>query len=306
MPSTIDVFWSYEIKDMTTSSFAIANDKLYIGSGDYDYCIYCLDAETGEKIWGYKKDLLPWISSLVVANGKIYDASFSIYCVSPKEDTTPLYFISVLLLLVLFFAGLFLWKKRRIVLGRQNIKLIHKLMILIGIFSVISALSPSPIIFYGSLIIVSSLTVLLFLIEKFWQSIISLFFSFFIPSSISSFILTTIMISYPINEAEALGMALSIVIIPSVTYLLLVLLSSISLLLSNRGKSRVIIVISSFLFFFVLFLISIYISKESPSDVSVVFIPFMLIVPTTVYFAYGKILQWKEEEKGSSKKKRKN
>jgi hypothetical protein len=198
-------------------------------------------------------------------------------------------------LIISFLTALFLWKKRKEI-GVQNIKLNHKLMILIGIFSVIFALSSyflgmiASIIFYSGLIIISSLTVLLFLIEEFWQSIVSLFFSFFVPLSVSSFI-----IYYPTNEAESLAIASSI-FIPSVMYLLLVLLSAISLLLSNRGKSRVRLAISPFLFFFVLFLITIYMFNENPSNAGMVFVPFMVIVSATVHLAYDKVLQWKKEE----------
>jgi|GEM_PF-2013775 len=287
-------------------SLAIADSKLYIAVSPH--YLYCIDVETGKKLWEYKEISL--ITPLVIANGKIYAGSCGednkIYCFGyPEEKGTALLdFIPVLLILVLFFGGLFLWKKRKIAIEGGNIKLNHKLMILIGIFSVISALSSyflgmiASIIFYSGLIIISSLTVLLFLIEEFWQSIVSLFFSFFVPLSVSSFI-----IYYPTNEAENLAIASSI-FIPSVMYLLLVLLSAISLLLSNRGKSRARLVISPFLFFFVLFLITIYIFNENPSDTGMVFVPFMVIVSATVYLAYDKVLQWKkEEEKKLSNKK---
>ena len=301
------VLWKYtEEEDKIFLSLVVADNRLYVRvTPSY---LYCIDAETGEKLWEYKKELLAWHTPIAIANGKIYAASSNIYCIGPKKDTIPLYFI--VLIFTSSIVGVLLWKKRETL---KKVSLAHNLMLLIGIFS----LSPVSLlwfqeavsftewftfftILYWCLIAISSLAILLFVVEEFWKSIVSLFFSFYIPFSVSFFIGMTIPIVYSLNEdistfsASIIGTS---VFIPSVIYLLLVLLSSTSLLLSNRGKNRVRLVISPFLFFFALFLITIYIFNENPSDAAMVFIPFMVIVPTIVYLAHDKVLQWKEKER---------
>jgi outer membrane protein assembly factor BamB len=57
---------------MVLSSPTVVNGKVYIGSSDYN--VYCLDANTGYKIWSYATGRHV-LSSPAVANGKVYVGS---------------------------------------------------------------------------------------------------------------------------------------------------------------------------------------------------------------------------------------
>jgi outer membrane protein assembly factor BamB len=61
------------------SSPAVAGGKVYVGS--YDDNVYCLDADTGSKIWNYSTGNYVW-SSPAVAGGKVYVGSgdYNVYC----------------------------------------------------------------------------------------------------------------------------------------------------------------------------------------------------------------------------------
>jgi outer membrane protein assembly factor BamB len=82
-PSSNNVLWSYQTGNSTflmlQSSPAVVNGRVYVGSGDNK--MYCLDADTGAKIWDYTTGY--WVmSSPAVADGKIYFGSLdqNIYC----------------------------------------------------------------------------------------------------------------------------------------------------------------------------------------------------------------------------------
>ncbi|MEA1993670.1 MAG: PQQ-binding-like beta-propeller repeat protein [Euryarchaeota archaeon] len=301
---TGEVLWRYmERGDATFLSLVVADNRVYVRvTPSY---LYSIDAETGEKIWGYKEDLLAWSTPMTIANGKIYAATANIYCIGPKKNTIYPYLILIILILVFFLIGFLLWKKRKTI---KKLSLTHKLMILIGIFSLTpNSLfwfqgSISPIeniiiytILYGGLIAIPSLAVLLFLVEEFRQSMVSLFFSFYIPFSVSFFIIT-IVPPEPIEYVAPLILYNS-VFLPAVIYLLLVLLSSVPLLLSERGKNKMKITMSPCLFFLVLFLVISYGFNESPYDTAMLFIPFMVAVPVILYLTRDKVLQRKEEER---------
>jgi len=305
--NTGEVVWRYtEGEDKTFLSLVVADNRVYVRvTPSY---LYCIDAETGEKLWECKEDLLAWHTPLAIANGRIYAASSNIYCIGPKKDIVSFYL--GLLILTCSLVGMLLWKKREIL---KKMSLTHNLMILIGIFS----LSPVSLlwfqegvsftewfsfftILYCCFIVISSLAILLFMVEEFWKSIVSLFFSFYIPFSVSFFIGMAMPVVYSLNEdisAVSASIIGTSVLISSVIYLLLVLLSSISLLLSNRGKNRVRLAISPFLFFSVLFVLTVYISDEHLSDAAMVFIPFMAVVPAIVHLTYNKVFRWKEKER---------
>jgi outer membrane protein assembly factor BamB len=51
------------------SSPAVVGGKVYVGSEDNS--VYCLDVDTGSKIWKYKTGGCVW-SSPAVADGKVY------------------------------------------------------------------------------------------------------------------------------------------------------------------------------------------------------------------------------------------
>jgi len=66
------LLWSYNTTDKVTSSPAIVDDKVYVGS--YNNKVYCLDAVTGAEIWNYSTgDMIG--SSPAVANEIVYVGS---------------------------------------------------------------------------------------------------------------------------------------------------------------------------------------------------------------------------------------
>jgi len=71
-PSISSVLWDYTTKDIISSSPAVANGVVYVGS--YDKNVYALDASTGNKIWSFATgDSIE--SSPAVANGIVYIGS---------------------------------------------------------------------------------------------------------------------------------------------------------------------------------------------------------------------------------------
>ena len=78
-PQTNTVLWSYTTDDWVVSSPAVVNRKVYIGSMDEKF--YCLDADTGQKLWDYPiPGATSSCSSAAVADGKVYVAT-SYYCI---------------------------------------------------------------------------------------------------------------------------------------------------------------------------------------------------------------------------------
>ena len=85
-PDTNNVKWSYSM-GMVYCSPAVANGKVYIGSMDHN--VYCLDANTGTKIWNYLTGNSIAFSSPAVANGKVYIGSMdhNVYCLDANTGT---------------------------------------------------------------------------------------------------------------------------------------------------------------------------------------------------------------------------
>jgi len=68
-PNTNSVKWSYYIGDSVASP-AVVDGRVYVGSNNNK--VYCLDADTGGKIWDYSTDDGVYLSSPAVADGKVY------------------------------------------------------------------------------------------------------------------------------------------------------------------------------------------------------------------------------------------
>jgi outer membrane protein assembly factor BamB len=86
-PETNHVSWNYTNGNAEAwSSPAIANGSVYIGSDDFN--IYCLNANTGSKIWNYTTGG-PAESSPAVADDKVYDGSNdgNVYCLNASTGS---------------------------------------------------------------------------------------------------------------------------------------------------------------------------------------------------------------------------
>ena len=85
-PSTNDILWSYATGFEVRSSPAVADGKVYIGSGDGR--VYCLDASTGTQLWNYITGNRV-SSSPTVADGKVYVGSHDnrVYCLDASTGT---------------------------------------------------------------------------------------------------------------------------------------------------------------------------------------------------------------------------
>ena len=71
--------WRYETEGNVTSSPCVVNNKVFVGSNDNN--VYCLDAETGQKIWIFPtQDFVT--SSPAVVNNKVFVGSYdhNLYC----------------------------------------------------------------------------------------------------------------------------------------------------------------------------------------------------------------------------------
>jgi len=81
-PGTNTVCWSYTTSNYVTSSPAVTDGKVYVGSEDHK--VYCLNAATWGLIWSYTTgDRIQW-SSPAVADGKVYVGSndLKVYCLN--------------------------------------------------------------------------------------------------------------------------------------------------------------------------------------------------------------------------------
>ena len=82
-PDTNTIRWRYTTGFLVDSSPAVADGKVYIGSGDGK--VYCLNADTGGKIWDCIISYGEYYSSPAVADGKVYIGGSSdgkVYCLN--------------------------------------------------------------------------------------------------------------------------------------------------------------------------------------------------------------------------------
>ena len=85
-PTTNQTAWSYATGDAVTSSPAVVNDRVYVGS--FDKRVYCLDAATGDVVWNYTTEGFVE-SSPAVADGKVYIGSDDgyLYCLDADDGS---------------------------------------------------------------------------------------------------------------------------------------------------------------------------------------------------------------------------
>jgi hypothetical protein len=65
--------WNYTTGNIVTSSPAVTNGVVYVGS--HDNKVYALNATNGASVWNYTTGGRIWSSSPAVADGKIYVGS---------------------------------------------------------------------------------------------------------------------------------------------------------------------------------------------------------------------------------------
>jgi len=85
-PEDNTILWTYNTKSEISSSPAVVNGKVYIGSNNNN--IYCLDANNGDLIWNYTA-LYRVRSSPAVSGGKVYIGSddFKLYCLDAENGS---------------------------------------------------------------------------------------------------------------------------------------------------------------------------------------------------------------------------
>jgi parallel beta-helix repeat protein len=78
-PGTNNKLWNYTTGNGVDSSPAVADGRVYVGSGDGR--VYCLDASTGAQVWNYTTGSAVY-SSPAVADGRVYVGSddYKVYC----------------------------------------------------------------------------------------------------------------------------------------------------------------------------------------------------------------------------------
>jgi outer membrane protein assembly factor BamB len=76
---SLSLKWSYTTGYLVISSPAVANEVVYVGSGDGN--VYALKTKTGAKLWSYTTGSYVFSSPAVVPNGVIYVGSddFHVY-----------------------------------------------------------------------------------------------------------------------------------------------------------------------------------------------------------------------------------
>jgi len=83
-PNTNHILWISKIGDDVSTSPSVADGRVYLGSRDTN--VYCLNAETGEKIWSYTTgDLIYW-SSPAVIDGRVFIGSENgrVFCLNAE------------------------------------------------------------------------------------------------------------------------------------------------------------------------------------------------------------------------------
>ena len=74
LPDALTLDWTFETEGPIMSSAAIVGDRVYIASTD-DF-VYCLDLETGERIWAFEADD-PEESPPTVVQGRLFIGTLS-------------------------------------------------------------------------------------------------------------------------------------------------------------------------------------------------------------------------------------
>ncbi len=85
-PSQLKVKWATSTNGPVTSSPAVADGKVYVGSHDQN--LYAFDAENGNRLWNFTINS-KFLSSPAVANGKVYIGpdDGNIYCLDASTGT---------------------------------------------------------------------------------------------------------------------------------------------------------------------------------------------------------------------------
>ena len=80
-PNTNQTLWTYTTGGWVTSSPAVADGRVYVGSDDRK--VYCLNASTGALKWNYTTDGEVWSSPAIIC-GKVYVGSYDhkVYCLN--------------------------------------------------------------------------------------------------------------------------------------------------------------------------------------------------------------------------------
>jgi len=70
----LELLWNYSTGGLISSSPAVADGKVFVGSENLDNKIYCLDENTGSLIWSYTAGQSVYTSP-AVADGKVFVGS---------------------------------------------------------------------------------------------------------------------------------------------------------------------------------------------------------------------------------------
>ncbi len=83
---TGDVLWNFTTGGKITSSPAIDNGKVYIGSQDSKF--YCLDADNGDKIWEFDTDFMIESSPTIIDNKVLFgNSGGSMFCLNVNDGS---------------------------------------------------------------------------------------------------------------------------------------------------------------------------------------------------------------------------
>jgi len=195
----------------------------------------------------------------------------------------------------------------------QNMKMEHKLMISILILIIISRILFSTecfyllsllLFFYFILGLLFSLILMLSIITSFYKTIIFVFLSFllaFIPP-ISRGSMGILGFFRYVSMAELVGIIISCIVFIFSLWILLKF--------SDHGKNKIKLVRSTFLFFLICLFFILILSRLDIYWIDYWFLililplPFMLIVPTIIYFTYDKVVQKEPKEETIRPKER--
>lgn len=120
--TTVSQLWSYTTGDPITSSPAVVNGVVYLGSDNIPGKVYALNAATGVQLWNYTTGMRVE-SSPAVANGVVYVGSDDnkVYALNTlnqnaNQDMKTVYvvFFVIVLLVCCYFAYLIAKKHKKI------------------------------------------------------------------------------------------------------------------------------------------------------------------------------------------------